>query len=466
VTTAEATLARLEADSERGLDPAEAARRLTQHGPNELRKVEKTPAWRMFLAQFNDFMIWVLMAAVVISAIEHQTLEAVAITAILLLNGVLGFVQEYRAEQALEALKQMSAPTATVIRGGVEQEVNAIDLVPGDIVLIESGDRIPADGRLVEDAALRVEEASLTGESRPAFKHADHTCELECALGDRTTMVFAGTAVAVGRGTYVVTHTGQTTQMGRIADLIAAQEDEKTPLQRELKSIGKQIALLVLGIAAVVFVVGAVQAFNATGEADFFAALAHEAFRSRLTVALLVAISLAVAAIPEGLPAIVTVALSLGVRNMAERNAIVRKLHAVETLGSTTFICSDKTGTLTRNEMTVRRVLVGEDLAEVTPDWALAPEHRTPHTDDQNLLLEIAASCNDAHFTADDTLVGDPTETALIVAADELHEGRRRPRRIAEVPFDSERKRMTTVHEVDGRRVAYVKGGGDVVLDL
>jgi Ca2+-transporting ATPase len=466
VTTPDATLEELEVSAETGLDPAEADRRLAEYGPNELRKAEKVPAWRMFLAQFNDFMIWVLMAAVVISAIEDQVLEAVAITAILLLNGILGFVQEYRAEQALEALKQMSAPTATVLRGGVEQEVNAVDLVPGDIVLIESGDRIPADGRLVEDAALRVEEASLTGESRPALKKAVHECELECALGDRTTMVFAGTAVAVGRGKYVVTDTGQATQIGRIADLIAAQEDEKTPLQRELKGIGKLIALLVLAIAAVVFVVGAVQAFNATGQTDFFAALSHEAFRSRLTVALLVAISLAVAAIPEGLPAIVTVALSLGVRNMAERNAIVRKLHAVETLGSTTFICSDKTGTLTKNEMTVRRVLVGEDLAEVTHDWALVSEHRTPNAEDQNLLLEIAASCNDAHFTADGTLVGDPTETALIVAADELHSARRRPRRIAEVPFDSERKRMTTVHAVDDRRVAYVKGGGDVVVDL
>ena len=466
VTTPDAALVELGVSAETGLDGAEAARRLAEYGPNELRRAEKVPAWRMFLAQFNDFMIWVLMAAVVISAIEDQVLEAVAITAILLLNGILGFVQEYRAEQALEALKQMSAPTATVVRGGVEQEVNAVELVPGDIVLIESGDRIPADGRLVEDAALRVEEASLTGESRPALKKAIHECELESALGDRTTMVFAGTAVAVGRGKYVVTDTGQATQIGRIADLIAAQEDEKTPLQRELKGIGKLIALLVLAIAAVVFVVGAVQAFNAAGETDFIAALANEAFRSRLTVALLVAISLAVAAIPEGLPAIVTVALSLGVRNMAERNAIVRKLHAVETLGSTTFICSDKTGTLTKNEMTVRRVLVGEDLAEVTPDWALVPVHRTPNAEDQNLLLEIAASCNDAHFTADGTLVGDPTETALIVAADELHAGRRRPRRIAEVPFDSERKRMTTVHEVDDRRIAYVKGGGDVVVDL
>jgi len=465
VLSADETLARLETDAETGLTPEEAARRLAESGPNELRRGEKSPAWKMFLGQFNDFMIWVLMVAVVISAAEGQMLEAFAITAILILNGVLGFVQEYRAEKSLEALKQMSAPTATIIRGGTEQEIAAVELVPGDIVLLEAGDKIPADGRLVDDAALRIEEASLTGESRPASKHAKETCESECVLGDRINMVFAGTSVAVGRGRYVVTDTGQNTQMGRIADLIAAQEDEKTPLQRELKGVGKRIALLVLGVAAIVFAVGVWQAWQASGE-SFMVALSHEAFRSRITVALLVAISLAVAAIPEGLPAIVTVALSLGVRKMAERNAIVRKLHAVETLGSTSFICSDKTGTLTKNEMTVRRLLVGTDLVEVLPDWGISPEDHTPNEDDQCLLLEIASSCNDAHFTADGVLVGDPTETALIVAADELHSGHRRPKRTAEVPFDSERKRMTTVHAVDGTRIAYMKGGGDVVLGL
>ncbi len=458
-------VSQLETDAAAGLTTERAAALLGQWGPNELQRGEKSPAWKMFVAQFNDFMIWVLMVAVAISALEGQMLEAFAITAILILNGVLGFIQEYRAEQSLEALRQLSAPTATVIRDGVEQDIPAGELVPGDIVLIESGDKIPADGRLVDDAALRVEEASLTGESRAATKHAGATCEAVCVLGDRTNMVFAGTSVAVGRGRYVVTDTGQHTQMGRIAELLAAQEDEKTPLQQELKSVGKRIAVLVLAIAAIVFAVGVLQAWQATGE-SFSAALTHDAFRARLTVALLVAISLAVAAIPEGLPAIVTVALSLGVREMADRNAIVRKLHAVETLGSTSFICSDKTGTLTKNEMTVRRLLVGTDLTEVLPDWATSPVDNTPHDADQALLLEIASSCNDAHFTADGVLVGDPTETALIVAADELDSGHRRPRRIAEVPFDSERKRMTTVHEVDGSRIAYLKGGGDVVLGL
>ncbi|MCL4078170.1 calcium-translocating P-type ATPase, PMCA-type [Coriobacteriia bacterium Es71-Z0120] len=458
--------AALGTDPECGLSAEEAARRLAEHGQNLLAPPVKVPAWKKFLAQFNDFMIWVLMAAVVISAIEHQLLEAFAITAILLLNGFLGFIQEYRAEQALEALKQMAAPTATVVRDGVEQEVPAAELVPGDVVILEAGDKVPADGRLIEAASLKVDESSLTGESRPVSKHADAECELHCALGDRSTMVYAGTTVAVGRGRFIVTETGQATEMGRIADLLAQQEEEATPLQRELKGVGKRIATLILAIATIVFAVGAWQAYNASGETSLFAALAHEAFRARLTVALLVAISLAVAAIPEGLPAIVTVALSLGVRKMAEHNAIVRKLHAVETLGSTTFICSDKTGTITRNEMAVRRVVVGLDGADILPDWALQPDDLTPDPAGLDLLLEIAASCNDAHFTADGTLVGDPTETALVVAADALAESRRRPRRVAEIPFDSERKRMTTVHVVDGRPVAYVKGGADVVLGL
>jgi len=463
--TCEDVVSRLGSDGDVGLTADEAARRLVQYGPNELQKAEKTPAWRMFFAQFNDFMIWVLMAAVAISALEGQMIEAIAITAILMLNGILGFVQEYRAEQALEALRQLSAPTATVMRDGVEQEISAATLVPGDIVLLEAGDKVPADGRLLEVAALRLEEASLTGESRPVTKHETATCDLDATLGDRTTMVFAATSVAVGRGRYIVTGTGQNTEMGHIADLLAAQEEEKTPLQNELKGVGKRIAVLILAIAAIVFAVGVFQAWQATGE-TFAQALTHEAFRSRLTVALLVAISLAVAAIPEGLPAIVTVALSLGVRKMAEQNAIVRKLHAVETLGSTSFICSDKTGTLTRNEMTVRRLLVGTDLITITPDWGLSPEDRKAEPADLDLLVEIAANCNDAHFTADGELVGDPTETALISAADELDAGRNRPKRIAEVPFDSERKRMTTVHTIEGTRIAYMKGGGDVVLAL
>jgi len=444
-----------------GLSSARAAALLGENGPNELRPAEPPSRLRMFLGQFNDFMIWVLLAAVVISALEGEVADAIAITAILVLNGVLGFVQEFRAEQAMEALKQLSAPTATVVRGGAEAQVPARELVVGDIVLLYAGDKVPADGRLLEAAALRVEEAALTGESMPVRKESAPLQGVDLSLGDRTNLVFASTSVSVGRGRFVVTEIGQQTEMGRIADLLAAQEPQQTPLQRELRTVGKLIAALVLGIAFVVFLIGAFQAYPG---GNVFEALGTPAVQQRLSLALLVAISLAVAAIPEGLPAIVTVALSLGVRRMAERKAIVRKLHAVETLGSTTFICSDKTGTLTKNEMAVRQLVVGLDESAVDPDWDLEPAGEVPDRGDRELLLEIAASCNDARFGADDQPVGDPTETALIVAADHLSSDRIRPRRIAEIPFDSERKRMTTVHAVGDERVAYTKGAPDVVL--
>jgi Ca2+-transporting ATPase len=456
----------LRTDATAGLTAGEAAARLAATGENLLVPPVRTPVWKQFLKQFNDLMIWVLLAAVAISALEGQLVDALAITVILLLNGVLGFLQEYRAERAMEALEEMAAPTAAVIRDGVETEVAASQLVPGDIVLLESGDKVPADGRLLEAAALRVEEASLTGESLPSAKTSDALTEEELPLGDRTNMLFAGTSVAVGRARYVVTETGQATEMGRIADLLGQQHEDPTPLEKELNSVGKIIAIGVLAIAALVFAVDAWQAWASTGHLPLVAALALPLFREKLTVSLLIAISLAVAAIPEGLPAIVTVALSLGVRRMAERNAIVRRLHAVETLGATTFICTDKTGTLTRNEMTVRHLVVGEDGSVVGSDWTLEPTGAAPRREDLEAMLSAAASCNDARFTADGVLVGDPTETALIVAADRLSEERVRPRRVGEVPFDSARKRMTTIHAIDGGRVTCTKGAADVVLHL
>lgn len=453
VRTADEVLAEFGTDAEVGLGPHEVRLRRELFGPNVLRASVRTPPWKLFLEQYNDFMIWVLLAAVAVSAFEGQVVEAVAIAAILLLNGVLGFVQEFRAEKALEALEQMSAPVATVIRDGRESDIPAIELVPGDVVLLEAGDRVPADGRLIRAAALRMEEASLTGESVPSSKVVAVVEDPEAALGDRVNSVFAGTSVAVGRGRVVVTATGQATEMGKIADLLAAQDDEKTPLQDELRKVGQIIAVMVLAIAGLVFAVEAWRSFTSPAGPSIAAAL-------------LVAISLAVAAIPEGLPAIVTVALSLGVRKMASRNAIVRRLHAVETLGATSFICSDKTGTLTRNQMTVRRILVGLDAAEITPDFALVPDGEEPMHADRELLLSIAASCNDARFGAEDVLLGDPTETALMVAERRLAADPVRPRRVAEVPFDSQRKRMTTVHDLGEGRVAYVKGGPDVLFDL
>ena len=454
----------LSVDLTRGLDAGEVEARLFEYGPNIIEEKPPTPPWRIFLAQYKDFMIYVLLGAVVISILEGQVPESIAILAILVLNGVLGFVQEYRAERALEALKELSAPAATVVRDGVERDIPARDLVVGDVVLLEAGDKVPADGRLVEVGAMRVMEAALTGESAPARKDPGHLAPADAPLGDRINMVFAGTAVAVGRGRFVVTGTGRNTEMGKIADLLAATKEEDTPLQKELAVVGKRIAVLVLVIAAIVFLEEAFVAWRHVG-GSFIADLRESGFRTSITAGLLVAISLAVAAIPEGLPAIVTVSLSLGVRRMAERHAIVRKLHAVETLGSTTFICTDKTGTLTRNEMAVTRALVGLDAATVTRDGEIEPDDRAPDENDLVALLGIAAANNDAHLTAEGALVGDPTETALLVAANELAPGRV-PRRVAEVPFDSERKRMTTVHVIDGARIAYVKGAADVVLGL
>jgi Ca2+-transporting ATPase len=464
--SAEAVASQLHTDPVSGLDPGEIARRLEEFGPNKLEEKPKTPPWKIFLGQFQDFMIYVLIVAVIISAIEGQVPEAIAILAILLLNGVLGFVQEYRAEQSLDALKELSAPTATVVRAGDEIEVPAAELVPGDLVLIEAGDRIPADGRLVEVGALRMNESALTGESEPARKDPADISDVDAALGDRRNIVFAGTSVAVGRGRYIVTGTGRATEMGRIADLLAETEEGETPLQKELEVVGRRIALLVLAIAAIVFAEEVFLAFRALG-VDPTNAFSDPELRVKLTEALLIAVSLAVAAIPEGLPAVVTMALSLGVRRMAAEHAIVRRLHSVETLGSTTFICSDKTGTLTVNRMTVRALVVGEAEAEVTADGTVTASHDVAVDPDAlALTLRIAASCNDAHYDADGTLLGDPTETALVEAAGLLTPGYTAPQRIGEVPFDSERKRMTTVHTVDGARVAYVKGGADVVIGL
>lgn len=455
----------LATNPETGLSATEAAARLERFGPNRLREKKPVPKWKVFLSQFQDFMIYVLLVAVVIAAIEGQTIEAVAIMTILLLNGVLGFVQEYRAEQALEALKQMSAPTASVIRDGLEIELPSEELVPGDIVFLEAGDTIPADGRLLDIGALRTIESALTGESEAVRKDMAVIEGDVIPLGDQRNMVFGGTSVSVGRGRYVVTSTGQYTEMGKIAEMLNDTEEGDTPIQIELERSGKRIAIAVLAIAVLVFFE---EVFLAMGgqAGSLTEMLTHPEFRHQLTEGLLVAVSLAVAAIPEGLPAIVTVALSLGVRRMAEHNAIVKRLHAVETLGSTTFICSDKTGTLTLNKMSVRRVLLG-----VTPLDVESDEFKTPVGDGfdhegLSALLTVAASCNDAHYTADGTLVGDPTETALVAVAYGLFPSVTIPPRIDELPFDSERKRMSTVHEFEGKKWSFVKGGVDTTLPL
>lgn len=459
-------------DPEAGLASAEAVRRLEVVGPNRLREKPPTPKWKVFLSQFQDFMIYVLLAAVLISAYEGQVVEAIAIMAILLINGVLGFVQEYRAEQALEALKKMSAATASVIRDGVEVELETSLLVPGDIVLLESGDTVPADGRLLEVGALRVIESALTGESEAMRKLVNPVEGIHIALGDQRNMMFSGTSVSVGRGKMLVTSTGQETEMGKIATLLNETAEDPTPIQVELDSVGKRIAIIVLIIAALVF---AEEVFLAARvEVGTFAEmLTHPSFQLHLTEGLLIAVSLAVAAIPEGLPAIVTMALSMGVRRMAEKNAIIKKLHAVETLGSTTYICSDKTGTLTLNKMTVRHLIVGATAARAEGSSVIAEDGTTDlNAADLEKLMVVGAGCNDAHYTAKGDLVGDPTETALIEVAYRLLPELQIPPRIADLPFDSDRKRMTTVHEVaegdpSGRaNQAFTKGGFDTTVPL
>ena len=464
LTVAEVVSA-LETDPSTGLTADEAARRLAEHGANVLGENDRNPAWKLLLRQFEDFMIWVLMAAAFLAGLQGEWVDTIAIATILILNAALGFAQEYRAEQALSALKELAAPTARVIRGGSETSMPASELVVGDIVLLEAGDQIPADGRLEQAAALRVMESALTGESEPVHKSTAPVADPNASLGDRVGMVFAGTAVAVGRGRAIITATGRDTQVGKIADLLAQQEDEATPLQRELQRVGKRIALIVLAIAAIIFAEQFATVFIGTGD-SFAQALTDPAIRAGFAGSLLLAVSLAVAAIPEGLPAVVTIALSLGVRRMAERNAIVRRLTAVETLGSTTFICSDKTGTLTRNEMTVRRAVVGFDRIAIEADWGIEPEDKSPDAADLAMLLEMAAANNDARPKSGGGFIGDPTETALLEVASRLAPGHLRPRRVAEVPFDSERKRMTTIHNREGTRIAFVKGGADVVIAL
>ncbi|MCL4831261.1 MAG: cation-translocating P-type ATPase [Caldilineaceae bacterium] len=470
------SLRRLDVDPAEGLGSQEIARRLARFGPNELKEVDGVRPWQLLLHQFTEPLVLVLIAAALLSGLVwafdgHEPLpyEAIVILSIVLLNAGLGFFQEYQAEQAVAALKRMAAPLSTVRRGRRVSQIPAAALVPGDVLLLDAGCRIPADARLFHTANLEVEEAALTGESLPVRKQSAALTDPSLPLGDRTNMLFVGSAVTYGRGEAVVTATGMETQMGAIATLLQAVEEEETPLQRELTRVGKQLGLLVLVVALVVIVTGMLTADQLTSR--------------RMLELFLFGVALAVAAIPEGLPAIVTAVLALGVRRMASRNAIVRRLPAVETLGSATVICSDKTGTLTRNEMCVRRLLLGGERVLAVEGEGYAPSGRfvdeagqTLPSEDEALraLLRCALLNNDAtllHMEDDQwRIVGDPTEGALVTAAAKigLDGGRLRreyPRQ-GEIPFSSERKRMTTLHTVGGQSMAFVKGAPDVVIDL
>lgn len=415
--------------SSSGLTSSTAKTRLEEYGPNQLTSGEKKTLLSIFLSQFADMMIWVLLGAALISGLLGEWVDASIILAVVVLNAILGTVQESRAEAALEALKKMAAPAANVVRDGIPQTVPASELVVGDIVLLEAGDSVPADLRLIESAALKVEESALTGESVPVDKAPDPLTDENAPLGDRLNMAYMGTAVTYGRGTGVVVATGMDTQMGRIADQLASTEKEITPLQEKLNQISRLLSIGVLAIAALVFVIGLTAG--------------NEPLQMFLT-----AVSLAVAAIPEGLVAVVTIVLAMGMSRMAGRGAIIRRLPAVETLGSTQVICSDKTGTLTQNRMTVTQV------------WTV----------DEQLLMNVMAECNDSKLNGSGEAIGDPTETALIdyVLKQQAWtpEEIRNRERLGEIPFDSNRKMSTVaVQHPSGKGMRiYVKGAPDVLL--
>ena len=498
--TAEETLKHLEVHEE-GLSTTEAEKRLEQYGQNQLREAPRPGFLAMLWDQLNNFVVILLIVASVISALLGDYVEAIAIMAIVVLNAVLGIIQEQRAEQALAALKKLAAPEAQVLRDGSRKLVPAYNLVPGDIVFLEAGNFIPADLRLLEAVNLRVEEASLTGESLPVQKNAATVLEKNVPLGDRKNTAFMGTVVSYGRGRGVVTSTGMNTQLGLIATMLQSVESEETPLQRRLDQLGKSLSIGSLILVAVVFIVALIN-YTAIGEL-FSAPIEYfKEFAGEITEVFIIAISLAIAAVPEGLPAVVTISLALGMREMIQRHALIRKLSSVETLGSATTICSDKTGTLTQNEMTVTRLWADGQFVSVsgtgyTPKGDFQVDGKVVDAKQfpailSTLWLGVLNNDSEIEITGESDsqktyrIVGDPTEGALLVAAAkagaihvEIDEAYPREN---EVPFDSERKRMITIHDVTKPNpndpspftneshkdwdVIAVKGAPDIVLTL
>lgn len=461
--TVEQVAERWRTDPARGLTSAEAAARREQYGSNQLVSAPGRSLWQMFFTQFRSLVVLLLVAAMVIAFLMRDIPEAIAILVVLLINAVIGFLTEWRAEQALSALQQQVVPTAHVIREGEEHQIAAAELVPGDLIVIAAGDRIPADGRLVEAVRLQIEEAALTGESHARTKTADAMTDVAAPLADRTNMVFLGTTVSDGRGRLLVTATGMRTEVGHIGTLIETAGTRETPLERKLDQLGRTLVGIVLVLCAVIVTLGWLRG-------------------NRLLYMLEVGISLAIAAVPEGLPAVATMTLAIGMQRMARMRAIIRRLPAVETLGSTTVICTDKTGTLTRNEMTVQTYLLDGRRINVTgvgytPQGSFEADGQTidPERDEVlRLALTIGALCNDAivERTAEgETILGDPTEAALIVAAEKAGWQRgslsEQFPRVAEVPFTSDSKHMTTIHRRrEGGHVVYVKGSPGTLLEI
>ncbi len=463
----EATEKELLTDLNTGLTANEVRSRLEKYGNNELQQKGGATLLEMFIGQFKDFLILILIGASIVSMLVGEVTDSLVIISIVIVNAALGVFQEYRASKAMEALKKLASPNAKIIRDGSRQTVLSTELVPGDVVLLETGDYIPADVRLVETVNLKVEEAALTGESVPVEKHADVLFQDEVGLGDQVNLGFMSTLVTYGRGKALVTSTGMNTVIGKVAEMIQSVEAEDTPLQRKLAELGKLLGILCLAVCVIVFLMGLLRGEPLIGM-------------------FMTAVSLAVAAIPEGLPAVVTIVLALGMQRMVKQNAIIKKLHAVESLGSTTVICSDKTGTLTQNQMTAVKIYTGGNVYAVSGE-GYAPKGEislqgAPVNLQQDLavsqMLHIAALCNDAHLEADNTngediwrILGDPTEGALVVAAaktgltaDKLN---KQYPRIQEIPFDSKRKLMTTFHTGnDGNNYAFTKGAPDILVSL
>ncbi len=446
-----------------GLNTSEARERLEKIGPNQLKEGKKRTPWDMLFDQFKDVLIIILLGSAVISVILGETSDAIVIGIIVLLNAALSVLQEYRAEKSLDALKKMTAPETLVVREGKRKKIPSLQLVPGDIVLLESGDRIPADLRLVEVTDMKIQEAALTGESEAVEKSIQAVDAEDLSLGDRINMAYMGTSVISGRGKGVVVATGMNTEVGQIAGMLQEQKQELTPLQKQLNQVGKKLGILILFIIAIVVVMGWLRGI------EFF-----DIFMT--------GISLAVAAVPEGLPAVVTIVLALGVQRMIKKNAIVRRLPAVETLGATTVICSDKTGTLTQNQMTVQKLVLPHKEIEVEgsgyqPFGQFKQNSELIQASDNQtitLLLKAAALCNNAILRQDEDnkkwyITGDPTEGALIVTAAKAgyqKEGLENEYpRLREFPFDSDRKRMSTAHQTpDGNKVLFVKGAPDQII--
>ena len=449
--TREEVLKSLSSNAERGLTSSQVAELQGKFGPNKLSESKKKTNLQRFLEQFKDVMIIILLLAAAVSFVvacfghdPMEFFEPALILLIVVLNAVLGVVQESKAEKALDALKNMSAPHARVLRDGAEQVIDASGLVPGDIIRLEAGDFVPADARLLKSAGLKSEESALTGESVPSEKDAEAAVEEKAPLGDRDNMVFSGCSVTYGTATAVVTGTGMQTEMGKIAGMLAGEQDTQTPLQQKLSQLGKYLGFVALAACAVIFVVGLINGIHVL-----------EIFMT--------SVSLAVSAIPEGLPAIVTIVLAIGVQRMVKKNALIRRLPAVETLGSASVICSDKTGTLTQNRMTLTKVWVeGQQGLEAVSEG---------NSQMARYLLTLGALCCDGSVTygADgkETHIGDPTETAILVAAHknglEQEALNGKYPRLGELPFDSDRKLMTSVNQMEGKTVVIVKGAFDVM---